>query len=127
MRRLLVASLAGSLCGMPLAFSAAAEEALFLRIRPLSAPIDDEGSAGSSFDREEARQALARREEVWNRAERRARIAIASVCSGCLKAPASRPPMGERAGIAESDASKIVESEPPAPSSSPNQLHADNR
>jgi hypothetical protein len=34
---------------------------------------------------EEVARARAAREAVWERADRRARIAIASVCSGCLQ------------------------------------------
>ncbi|MCJ2082203.1 hypothetical protein MKK49_13140 [Methylobacterium sp. J-090] len=44
---------------------------------------------------DEVRQARARNEAVWARADRRARIAIASVCTGCLapiRPHAERPP-----------------------------------
>lgn len=57
-----------------------AQEPLFLRIRP-AAP--DAGSAAAGID-DEAADARARSEAVWQRSERRARLAIASVCRGCL-------------------------------------------
>ena len=53
------------------ASSAAAEEPLFLRIRPQPRT----GSAGA---------ADAAREAIWTRSQTRARAAIASVCTGCL-------------------------------------------
>ena len=66
-----------------------AEQPLFLRIRPqASASLGSGGSAaysGALTDAEIARQARAAREAVWERAAARARIAIASVCTGCLK------------------------------------------
>ncbi|GEP10737.1 hypothetical protein [Methylobacterium gnaphalii] len=69
MRSLLSAILAGSTL---MASPAFAEEPLFLRIRP----NDDEAVAA---------RARALREAVWARSDRRARIAIASVCTGCMK------------------------------------------
>ena len=66
-----------------------AEQPLFLRIRPqASASLGSGGSAaysGALTDAEIARQARAAREAVWERAAARARIAIASVCTGCLR------------------------------------------
>ncbi|GJE45158.1 hypothetical protein [Methylobacterium soli] len=67
----------------------AAERPLFLRIRPqMPASLGGGGSAalsGDLADAEIARQARAAREAVWERAAARARIAIASVCTGCLR------------------------------------------
>jgi hypothetical protein len=54
---------------------AQAQEPLVLRIRP-STPED---------------VAFAAREAVWERSERRARIAIASVCTGCLLPQSAEP------------------------------------
>lgn len=55
--------------------AAQAQEPLFLRIRPASPEA-----------------AFAAREAVWTRSHERARIAIASVCTGCLlPVPAERP------------------------------------
>ena len=99
--------IAGSLIGFAPAIGglapapAGAQEPLFLRIRPAGEAPADLGSAGPS-DEEIARAARARSEAVWQRAEERSRIAIASVCTGCLKAPrpaetstgpAPRPPV----------------------------------
>jgi hypothetical protein len=60
--------------------AAQAQEPLFLRIRPFSPEA-----------------AFAAREAVWTRSHERARIAIASVCTGCLlpvrtEMPAEMPP-----------------------------------
>jgi hypothetical protein len=78
MRSLLFALLAGSLWVPP---PALAEEPLFLRIRP-------------NDDVADATRARALREAVWARSDRRARIAIASVCTGCLT-PIPTPPGGD--------------------------------
>ncbi|MEA1832721.1 hypothetical protein U8607_11570 [Methylobacterium durans] len=68
---------------------------LLLRIRPQGAPPEIGAGGGALPDAEAARRALAAREAVWERASVRARIAIASVCTGCLKpvppAPAPLP------------------------------------
>ncbi|WP_336487551.1 hypothetical protein [Methylobacterium nigriterrae] len=62
---------------------AQAAEPLFLRIRPQGA--EALGAAGGSLsDAEAAARARAAREAVWQRAASRARIAIASICTGCL-------------------------------------------
>ncbi|WP_170249030.1 hypothetical protein [Methylobacterium haplocladii] len=79
MRKLVLAVLAGScLIAGP---ARADDEPLFLRIRP----NDDVAVAA---------RARALREEVWARSDRRARIAIASVCTGCLKPLAAPSPAG---------------------------------
>lgn len=82
MRSLLFLVLAGASLIVP---PASAEEPLFLRIRP----SDDDAAV--------AARARALREAVWARSDRRARIAIASVCTGCLKPLPSAPP-GDRDG-----------------------------
>lgn len=69
---------------------ARAEEPLFLRIRPAGDTPAALGSAGSAVgpsDEETVLAARARSEAVWQRAEQRSRIAIASVCTGCIPAP----------------------------------------
>lgn len=76
--------LAFLLAGLP---AAHAQEPLFLRIRPPDGAPRDAGAAGAAD--EAARQAAANRaraarESVWARSDRRARIAIASICTGCL-------------------------------------------
>lgn len=68
---------------------AKAQEPLLLRIRPAGDPAAGLGSAGGSDDGI-ARDARARSQAVWDRADRRAHIAIASVCTGCI-APARTP------------------------------------
>ncbi|GEP04748.1 hypothetical protein [Methylobacterium oxalidis] len=81
----------------------AAAPPLFLRIRPQGAPLDIGAAGGSAplTEAEIARRALAAREAVWERATARARIAIASVCTGCLKPePAAPAPAPETAGTA---------------------------
>lgn len=83
---------------------ASAQEPLFLRIRPAGDTPAGLGSAGSS-DEEIIRAARARSEAVWQRAEQRSRIAIASVCTGCI--PASRP------------AELVPAQPPPSPSAPP--------
>ena len=86
MRGLLLPFLAG-LAGIAMPAGA---EPLFLRIRPAEANDDAAAAQGRAL-----------REEVWARSDRRARIAIASVCTGCLTPtrPAVAPPAGpNRAG-----------------------------
>jgi hypothetical protein len=111
-----------------------AEQPLFLRIRPqASASLGSGGSAaysGALTDAEIARQARAAREAVWERAAARARIAIASVCTGCLKpepagsvsagsGPAesvsARPSAGAQAEIRPIPASLAAISDQPVP------------
>ncbi|WP_191970038.1 hypothetical protein [Methylobacterium planeticum] len=82
------ASLAGALpAGAQETGMRGGEAPLFLRIRPQ--PSAALGSGGTlpdgPSDAETARQARAAREAVWERAAVRARIAIASVCTGCLQ------------------------------------------
>jgi hypothetical protein len=57
-----------------------AHEPLFLRIRPQADSVAAE-----------IRAARAAREAVWERSSARARLAIASVCTGCIPAPERRP------------------------------------
>nr|WP_142583985.1 hypothetical protein [uncultured Methylobacterium sp.] len=67
---------------------AMAEEPLFLRIRPQGASPAEIGAGGAAeglSEAEAARRARAAREAVWERANARARIVIASVCTGCMK------------------------------------------
>ncbi|MGU3540854.1 hypothetical protein [Methylobacterium sp. A54F] len=73
-----------------LAQEASAHEPLFLRIRPQA---DGVAAAGREADAlaAEIRAARAAREAVWERSNARARLAIASVCTGCLAAPERRP------------------------------------
>jgi len=109
----LVAGLAAVLL-VPAAAPAMAEETapLYLRIRPPDArPAEtgtggsgrDDGagasggvSAGALADAEANRRARAAREAVWERSNARARVIIASVCTGCMKpmppAPVSAVP-----------------------------------
>ncbi len=72
---------AAALSAMPAAVRA--EEPLYLRIRPNPVP---DASVGSGVGRAGAvgQGREAGRETVWERADRRARLAIASVCTGCL-------------------------------------------
>ena len=79
-RSLLLAAIAG-LLAVPA--PACAEEPLFLRIRPNGS--DSPGSPDRASDEALAARARAMREAVWTRSDTRARIAIASVCTGCLK------------------------------------------
>ncbi|MGU3359353.1 hypothetical protein ACLBWX_03360 [Methylobacterium sp. M6A4_1b] len=71
--------------GVLAAGAAAAQEPLFIRIRPGGEPALGIGGGGA-FDEAAAQAARARSEAVWQRAEARSRIAIASVCTGCLTA-----------------------------------------
>lgn len=79
--RLAASSLACALAGSPVL----AQEPLLLRIRPPDAAPAEIGASGGMPSAEEVARARAAREAVWERADRRARIAIASVCSGCLQ------------------------------------------
>ncbi|GAB6845387.1 hypothetical protein JCM2811A_43890 [Methylorubrum rhodinum] len=102
-----------------------AEEPLYLRIRPK--PSSEAAvSAGSvqarGFGRESGR------ESVWERADRRARIAIASVCTGCLDArsvgrPIEAPDPVVRASppspVAMAAAEDSVSSSTPSPAGDP--------
>ncbi|KQP54343.1 hypothetical protein ASF41_11670 [Methylobacterium sp. Leaf111] len=82
---------------------ALAEEPLFIRIRPGGEASVGSGGSGA-FDDAAAQAARARSEAVWQRAEARSRIAIASVCTGCLAAvpppsvPVAAPPARADAG-----------------------------
>jgi hypothetical protein len=79
------------------------QEPLFIRIRPGGEARLGSGGA-DAFDDTAAQAARARSEAVWQRAEARSRIAIASVCSGCLAAvppptvPVAAPPVRPDAG-----------------------------
>lgn len=104
MRRLiLLAILAGPILGTTLA--AVAEEPILLRIRSNpDLPADVGGGSEMTISPEDpdrraflARQAFLAREAVWERSRVRAEIAIASICTGCLKAlqtPAFRDEIG---------------------------------
>ena len=72
------------------ALDAREQAPLLLRIRPPGEAPRHLGAGSGPMTDEEVRQARARNEAVWARADQRARIAIASVCTGCL-APV-RPP-----------------------------------
>jgi hypothetical protein len=78
-----IASASGAM-GVTFALPAHAQEPLLLRIKPLGEAPQDLGAGSGPTWEDEARQARARNEAVWARAERRANIAIASVCTGCL-------------------------------------------
>lgn len=80
-----------ALASLPLArLPAAAQEPLFLRIRPSDAPPPAIGSGGADAEIAAARAA---REAVWERSTIRANIAIASVCTGCLGRPSAPTPL----------------------------------
>ena len=85
-------ALAGSaVASLPLAGApAAAQEPLFLRIRPQDAPPPAIGTGRADAEVAAARAA---REAVWQRSTERANIAIASVCTGCLGRPPAPPPL----------------------------------
>ncbi|WP_132256471.1 hypothetical protein [Methylobacterium segetis] len=88
---------------------------LFLRIRPQGAPLETGAAGGAAplSEAETARRALAAREAVWERATIRARIAIASVCTGCLRpeaAPAAPAPEPVRAAPEPPAATRTAES-----------------
>ncbi len=79
--------------------TAAAGEPLFLHLRPNDPPPPDAiGPPGRASEAEVA-AARAAREAVWERSDRRARIAIASVCTGCMK-PLPAPQAGKPAPAA---------------------------
>ena len=78
---------AAALFAMPAAVRA--EEPLYLRIRPNPSP-EGAASAGQAGGRPAGTGTG--RETVWERADRRARIAIASVCTGCLDPRFLGPP-----------------------------------
>lgn len=95
-----VGLLAGLAAGLlaPGASSAMAEEGqpLYLRIRPPESRTPETGTGGAGearredgatalADAEAIRRARAAREAVWERANARARVVIASVCTGCMK------------------------------------------
>lgn len=101
------AVLAALLCSGP---PASAQEPLFLRIRPQSAAPRDVGAGRSDAE------VAAAREAVWERSAARARIAIASVCTGCLKPPSVTAPIPARI-LTGSDAS--ANDPATAPSGSP--------
>lgn len=92
MRRLiLLALLSGPILGI--SHPAMSEEPIFLRIRSnpaLPAEVGGSSDARSPEDPDRraflARQAFLAREAVWERSRIRAEIAIASICTGCLKA-----------------------------------------
>lgn len=89
---LAVALLAGLPAGA--AMPAHAQEPLLLRIRPNAMLLPEGGGSGERLsDAEVAARARVAREAVWQRAERRARIAIASVCTGCLVPVAPPEPL----------------------------------
>lgn len=116
MRRSTRALISGLLAGLPTGFAVAiplarAQEPLFLRIRPAGETATDSGGAARSDD-EVARQARARAQAVWDRADRRARVAIASVCTGCLMPERATPALSPRSEAV--DAVVLV----PVPSSS---------
>ncbi len=114
---------AATLSAMPAAVRA--EGPLYLRIRPNPVPAAAAGS-GAGQGRDVGRESS--RESVWERADRRARIAIASVCTGCLdprlparpvEAPvplvrASRPPDAALAA-----AEDVIPSSNPSPAGDP--------
>lgn len=80
------AGLAAGFLGLLALGPAMAEEPLFLRIRPQGASPAEIGAGGASeAEAEAARRARAAREAVWERSNARARIVIASVCTGCMK------------------------------------------
>lgn len=99
------AMLAGALLAS--ASSAMAEEPapLYLRIRPPEARPAQTGAGGTSrddgagpgalADAEAIRRARAAREAVWERANARARVVIASVCTGCMKPMPPAPVLAE--------------------------------
>ena len=69
---------------------ASAQEPLFLRIRPQDSTPRDVGAGPS------VAAARAAREAVWERSAARARIAIASICTGCLRPPSAAVPIPAR-------------------------------
>jgi hypothetical protein len=105
--------------GILAADPAAAQEPLFIRIRPGAEPAPGLGGGGA-FDEAAAQAARARSEAVWQRAEARSRIAIASVCTGCLVAlrpPA--PPVPAAPVRADADGPTPIAADPAAASLPP--------
>lgn len=88
--------------GLCLPAAVRAEEPLYLRIRSHPAARLD-GAAGPGPAAGPDAEGPPR-ETVWERSDRRARIAIASVCTGCLPAPSS-PRASKPASVAEAPAS----------------------
>ena len=68
-------------------------EPLLLHIRPNDASAADAAKTGGRTGDVELAAARAAREAVWERSDRRARIAIASVCTDCMKAPPAEAAM----------------------------------
>jgi hypothetical protein len=107
------AALLGILCGSIPAVRA--QEPLYLRIRANpDARLDGTAAAGPAGAPLAA--GAARRESAWERSDRRARIAIASVCTGCL-AGRSVLQAFMPSSVAEAPASDM-----PSPLSSPSPL-----
>lgn len=122
MRSLILALLAG--LALPIE-PVRAQEPLFLRIRPPdAAPPAGVGSEPVVPDDEIARRARAAREAVWERSTRRAQIAIASVCTGCLKPAPSGPVSIESKPAGERRAAEPAAASPDEPSES--RLFADS-
>lgn len=97
----------GLAAGLTIAIPPAeAQEPLLLRIRPSGDQPADLGSAGLSDDRI-ARDARARSQAVWDRADRRARIAIASVCTGCIEPARASATLPVRTEAAVSAAASV--------------------
>ncbi len=99
---------AAALFAMPAAVRA--EEPLSLRIRPNPSP---EGATGLAGGRPAG--SGTGRETVWERADRRARLAIASVCTGCLDARVLERPSVSVSASPLSPATAVAASDP-APS-----------
>ncbi|WP_375409324.1 hypothetical protein [uncultured Methylobacterium sp.] len=101
MRRLiLLAILAGPILDNPR--PAIAQEPIFLRIRSNPDLPAEVGGGRETMTPEDpdrraflSRQAFLAREAVWERSRVRAEIAIASICTGCLKALRSPASGGE--------------------------------
>jgi hypothetical protein len=78
---------------------------LYLRIRPPDARTPETGAGGAgASDRDDGaalaeaeavRRARAAREAVWERSNARARVLIASVCTGCMKPMPPAPVLSE--------------------------------
>jgi len=103
-----------ALCGFPCGpiSAARAEEPLYLRIRANpDARLAGTSTSGTAASGPAA--AATARESVWERSDRRARIAIASVCTGCL--PARSDPIAVR----PSPVAEAATADMPSPLSSP--------
>ncbi len=93
--------------GLPAPPAMAEEGApLYLRIRPPEARTPETGAGGTGesqrddgaaalAEAEAIRRARAAREAVWERSNARARVLIASVCTGCMKPMPPAPVLGE--------------------------------